>query len=166
MMREAVEERAGEPFRADDRSPFIEWQVRSDDGRAAFIALAEHLEEQFRTDSRERHVAQFVDDQQFDLLRCFCSARRRCSSRDGVIASRKLSRAKLIGAIAELAPEVIAMEACASAHYWGRQFLAAGHRIRLINPRFVKPFVKGSKNDAVDAEAFTLSQLTTVWRLQ
>jgi transposase len=40
------------------------------------------------------------------------------------------------------------MEACASAHYWGRL-----HRIRLINPRFVKPFVKGSKNDAADAEA-------------
>jgi len=37
---------------------------------------------------------------------------------------------------------VIAMEACASAHYWGRRFLAAGHQIRLINPRFVKPFVK------------------------
>jgi transposase len=72
---------------------------------------------------------------------------------DGVIVSRKLSRAKLMRAIAELVPEVIAMEACASAHYWGRQFLAAGHRIRLINPRFVKPFVKGSKNDAADAEA-------------
>jgi transposase len=67
---------------------------------------------------------------------------------DGVIISRKVSRAKLIGAIEELAPAVIAMEACASAHYWGRRFLAAGHQIRLINPRFVKPFVKGSKNDA------------------
>src|ERR1700736_5758062 len=72
---------------------------------------------------------------------------------DGVIISRKISRAKVIGAIAELAPAVIAMEACASAHYWGRRFLATGHQIRLINPRFVKPFVKGSKNDAADAEA-------------
>jgi transposase len=71
---------------------------------------------------------------------------------DGVIISRKISRAKLIGAIEELAPAVIAMEAGASAHYWGRRFLAAGHQIRLINPRFVKPFVKGSKNDAADAE--------------
>ena len=71
---------------------------------------------------------------------------------DGVIISRKISRAKLMRAIAELAPEVIAMEAYASAHYWGRRFLAAGHQIRLINPRFVKPFVKGSKNDAAGAE--------------
>jgi transposase len=42
---------------------------------------------------------------------------------------------------------------CASAHHWGRCWLAAGRQVRLINPRFVKPFVKGSKNDAVDAEA-------------
>ncbi len=45
------------------------------------------------------------------------------------------------------------MEACASAHHWARCWLAAGCEVRLINPRFVKPFVKGSKNDAVDAEA-------------
>ena len=83
---------------------------------------------------------------------------------DGVIVSRKVSRAKLIGAIEELAPTVIAMEACASAHYWGRQFLAAGHRIRLINPRFVKPFVKGSKNDAVDAEAIYEAALRPTMR--
>ena len=68
MVREAVEERAGEPFRAEDRSPFIEWQVAGDERGGAFIALAEHLEEQFCTDSRERHVAQFVDDQQFDRV--------------------------------------------------------------------------------------------------
>ncbi len=74
---------------------------------------------------------------------------------DGVIISRKSSRAKLIETIEELAPETIAMEACASAHYWGRRFLAAGRRVLLINPRFVKPFVKGSKNDAADAEGIT-----------
>jgi transposase len=45
------------------------------------------------------------------------------------------------------------MEACASAHYWGRLFAADGRKVLLINPRFVKPFVRGSKNDAVDAEA-------------
>lgn len=72
---------------------------------------------------------------------------------DGVILSRKVSRTKLAEAVEELAPKVIAMEACASAHYWARCWLAAGRQVRLINPRFVKPFVKGSKNDAVDAEA-------------
>jgi transposase len=72
---------------------------------------------------------------------------------DGVIVSRKVSRAKLAEVVAALAPAVIAMEACASAHHWGRLFIAAGYQVRLINPRFVKPFVKGSKNDAADAEA-------------
>jgi transposase len=71
---------------------------------------------------------------------------------DGVILSRKVSRTKLAEAVGELAPKVIAMEACASAHYWARCWLAAGRQVRLINPRFVKPFVKGSKNDAADAE--------------
>ena len=65
---------------------------------------------------------------------------------DGVIT-------KLAAAVATLAPAVIAMEAGASAHHWGRLFICAGSEVRLINPRFVKPFVKGSKNDATDAEA-------------
>jgi len=72
---------------------------------------------------------------------------------DGVILSRKISRAKLAETVGELAPKTIAMEACASAHYWARCWLAAGREVRLINPRFVKPFAMGSKNDAVDAEA-------------
>ena len=72
---------------------------------------------------------------------------------DGVILSRKVSRTKLAEVVGELAPRTIAMEACASAHYWARCWLADGRQVRLINPRFVKPFVKGSKNDAVDAEA-------------
>jgi len=72
---------------------------------------------------------------------------------DGVVLSRKVSRAKLPEVVASLAPTTIAMEACASAHYWGRNWLAAGREVHLINPRFVKPFVKGSKNDAADAEA-------------
>jgi transposase len=72
---------------------------------------------------------------------------------DGVIVSRKVSRAKLVEAVQNLAPATVAMEACASAHHWGRLFIAAGCKVRLINPRFVKPFVKGSKNDAADAEA-------------
>src|ERR1700756_2665485 len=59
---------------------------------------------------------------------------------EGVIVSRRISRSKLIETIEELAPETIAMEACASAHYWGRRFVAAGHPGLLINPRFVGPF--------------------------
>jgi transposase len=72
---------------------------------------------------------------------------------DGVVVSRKVSRTKLVETVAGLAPVTIAMEACASAHHWGRWFMGDGRQVLLINPRFVKPFVRGSKNDAVDAEA-------------
>jgi transposase len=47
----------------------------------------------------------------------------------------------------------VVMEACGSAHHWGRQLLALGYRVRLIPPQFVKPFVVGNKTDANDADA-------------
>ena len=72
---------------------------------------------------------------------------------DGEVISRKVSRVKLVDAINKLHPQSVTMEACASSHHWGRTFEALGYAVRLIHPRFVKPFVKGSKNDAVDAEA-------------
>jgi transposase len=48
---------------------------------------------------------------------------------------------------------VIVMEACASAHHWGRKFREFGYVVKLIAPQFVKPFVKSQKNDRADAEA-------------
>jgi len=48
---------------------------------------------------------------------------------------------------------VIGMEACSSAHHWGRQLQSRGYTVKLIPPQFVKPYVKSNKNDARDAEA-------------
>src|SRR5580693_6779984 len=45
------------------------------------------------------------------------------------------------------------MEACGSAHHWGRAIRDAGHEVRLIAPIYVKPFVRRQKNAAADAEA-------------
>ena len=45
------------------------------------------------------------------------------------------------------------MEACASAHHWGRELLAVGHDVRLMPPAYVKPYVKRGKTDAADAKA-------------
>jgi len=66
VMRQPIEQRAGQPLAAEDAGPFLEWQVRRDDGRAAFVTLAEDLEEQLGAGLRERHVAEFVNDEQFD----------------------------------------------------------------------------------------------------
>ena len=68
---------------------------------------------------------------------------------------RKLSRAKLLSFLASQPGCTVAMEACASAHYWGREITSLGHEVRLVPPIYVKPFVKRHKNDAADAEAIT-----------
>jgi transposase len=83
---------------------------------------------------------------------------------DGMIISRKTSRFKLLETIKQIAPETVAMEACASAHFWGRRFLAYSRQVLLINLRFVKPFVKGSKNDAADAEGIYEAALRPTMR--
>ena len=78
------------------------------------------------------------------------------ASADGSVAyRRKLSRGKLLSFLASQPPCTVAMEACASAHYWGREIEALGHEVRLIPPIYVKPFVKRHKNDTADAEAIT-----------
>jgi transposase len=45
------------------------------------------------------------------------------------------------------------MEACGGAHYWAREIAKLGHEVRVMSPRFVRPYVKSNKNDARDAEA-------------
>ncbi len=57
----------------------------------------------------------------------------------------------------------IGMEACASAHHWGRKLQALGFRVRLIGAQFVKPYVKSNKNDRVDAEAICEATRSVVW---
>jgi transposase len=50
------------------------------------------------------------------------------------------------------------MEACAGAHYWAREIVKLGHRVRLIAPAYVKPFITRQKNDAADAEAISVKR--------
>ena len=52
-----------------------------------------------------------------------------------------------------LPPCLVGLEACATAHYWGRELRKLGHDVRLMPPSYVKPYVKRQKNDAADAEA-------------
>ncbi len=76
------------------------------------------------------------------------------ASADGTVVFRKkLSRAQFISFLAAQPCCIVALEACATAHDWGRQIEGIGHSVLLIPPIYVKPFVKRQKNDAADAEA-------------
>lgn len=66
---------------------------------------------------------------------------------------KKLSRPQMMQFFGNLPACTVVMEACAGAHYVARELLAMGHQTKLISPQFVRPFVKGNKNDFVDAEA-------------
>lgn len=69
------------------------------------------------------------------------------------VKKRQLRRKQVLTHMVNLEPCLIAMEACGGANYWAREFVALGHQVKLISPQYVKPFVKGNKNDYNDAEA-------------
>ena len=71
----------------------------------------------------------------------------------GEVFQCQLKRQKLAVFFANRNPCIVAMEACGSAHYWGRKFADMGHEVRLIAAQFVRPFVKGNKTDLADAQA-------------
>ena len=73
--------------------------------------------------------------------------------RGRVVVRRELRRQQLSGFFRKLPPTEVVLEACGGSHHWGRVVTALGHQVRLIPPQYVKPFVKRSKNDSIDAEA-------------
>ena len=70
-----------------------------------------------------------------------------------VVIRRKLKRRYVLAFFQKLPTCLIGMEACATSHHWSRELQALGHRVRLMPPAYVKPYVKRQKNDATDAEA-------------
>ena len=71
-----------------------------------------------------------------------------------VVVRRQLRRGEVTKFFGGLAPCVVGMEACGSAHHWAREIGALGHEVRLLPAAHVKPYVKrGRKNDAADAAA-------------
>lgn len=66
---------------------------------------------------------------------------------------KKLTRSQMFMLLGNTPRCVVAMEACAGAHWIARRIQALGHEPRLISPQFVKPFRQGNKNDFADAQA-------------
>ncbi len=69
------------------------------------------------------------------------------------VKKKQLKRKQVLATMAKVEPCLIVMEACGGANYWARELIALGHQVRLIAPQYVKPYVKGNKNDYNDAEA-------------
>jgi transposase len=72
---------------------------------------------------------------------------------EAVVLRRRMRRSEMIRCFERLPPTLVAIEACASSHHWARLLVSFGHKVRLIPPQYVKPYVKRGKNDAADAEA-------------
>ena len=70
-----------------------------------------------------------------------------------VVVARKLRRKEVLTFFAKLAPCLVGMEACGSAHYWAREIARLGHTVKLMPPKYVKAYVKRGKTDAGDAAA-------------
>lgn len=75
------------------------------------------------------------------------------SENGSVIFNKAIRRAKLLTFFETLSPCTVGMEACGSAHHWGRELRKLGHVVRLMPAAYVKPYVKRGKTDAADAEA-------------
>jgi len=75
---------------------------------------------------------------------------------------KKFNRKPLIEFFAKFHPCTAVMEACADAHYLARKLAAMGHEVKLISPQYVRPFVKGNKNDFIDAEAISSPAAATL----
>jgi transposase len=70
----------------------------------------------------------------------------------GEVKRKTLTRGQMQAFFARRAAGVVAMEACGSAHHWGRALKRLGHQVRLISVQFVRPFVKSNRTDAADAQ--------------
>ena len=69
------------------------------------------------------------------------------------VFKRRVMRDQLIDVVAQIEPCTVVVEACTGAFYWAGRIEALGHRVKIISPQYVKPFVRRQKNDGNDAEA-------------
>ena len=69
------------------------------------------------------------------------------------VLKKRLRRSQVPDFFGSIPRCVVGLEATRAAHYWARVISSFGHEVRLIAPQFVKPYLKGQKNDASDAAA-------------
>jgi len=81
------------------------------------------------------------------------------------VLKKKLRRRQMLSYFSNLMPCKISMESCGSSHYWGRELTKLGHDVTLLPAQYVKPFVRGNKNDYNDALAIAEASRITDMRV-
>ncbi len=104
-----------------------------------------HQQEARRNQNEYYHVGLDLAKSVFHVV-CF-------NKQSKEVRKRMLRRNQVLQFFTQLPPCLVAMEACASSHYWGRELRALGHDVKLIPPQHVKPYLRGNKNDYNDARA-------------
>ncbi|EAA2949886.1 IS110 family transposase [Salmonella enterica] len=75
----------------------------------------------------------------------------------GEVVDKQVSRQGFMTFFSNREPCLIGMEACGGSQYWARELTKLGHKVRLMQGRFVKAFVMGNKNDMMDARAIWMA---------
>jgi transposase len=70
-----------------------------------------------------------------------------------IVQRARLNRTQFARFLAETPSTHVVMEACGMAHFWGRVAQQHGHRVTLVPPTYVRPYVRRNKTDRADAEA-------------
>jgi len=69
-----------------------------------------------------------------------------------VAESHRLSRSQFLRFLAERQPALVLLEACGTAHFWGRKAKEFGHQVLLLPPGHVRPYVRRNKTDRTDTK--------------
>ncbi|HBA5267145.1 TPA: transposase, partial [Escherichia coli] len=75
----------------------------------------------------------------------------------GEVVDKQVRRQDFLAYFSNREPCLIGMEACGGSQHWARELTKQGHKVRLLQARFVKAFVMGNKNDVMDARAIWMA---------
>ncbi len=61
------------------------------------------------------------------------------------VVKKALRRSQVVPFFRKLPPGVVGMEACGTSHHWARELAGLGHKVKLMPPAYVKPYVSAAR---------------------
>jgi len=137
--------RDGDDRRQASGSPLMEWMAPASGIAMCHIGCSEHSQQ------REPSMVN-VTTIGIDLAKSVFQLHG-VDAEGSAVLRRQLKRSQMLEFFKRQPTCLIGMEACAGAHYWARELVKLGHDVRLMQPSYVKGYVKRGKTDKADAEA-------------